>query len=261
MIYKYQCVAYDMKKDILYIFCDKALVILNVTTKKYKVHKNATERLNCLQAFVIKNELHIFGLYHAVWMRNQENIFKFHEYKHMRYHGNYDGIVYLETKQRILLMYRHNNYIGIYNTDTIELEIKEIKFPKGVKPGFYVAVDNDNYVVFGSGFTIKNGVIGYHSVDLIFMLNAKKMKFVKCKIKCPVKDDFLAIVMDSDIVYKLMLVGGYLQSLEEDNIIDLSSDLVQMISMFYYEECLHLLARHEGNHWKIQVTDILPGIK
>ena len=91
--------------------------------------------------------------------------------------------VYLERKQKILVFYHQNPFVGIYDIKSSEFKIKHVKyyqFSHNIMPSFYVAVNNDNYVIIGGGYPMKNGCIVYGYTDLIFLWDVRKMKFVKC---------------------------------------------------------------------------------
>ena len=170
-------------------------------------------------------------------------------------HGDFVA-VYLKTKQKILLFYQQNRFVGIYDIATQEHKIKNVKYPHDVKPSFFVAVNNDNYIIIGGGYPIEDGCIGYGYTDLIFLWNVKRMKFVKCRMKCPEKNAFHAIVMDSDIEYKTFMVHAYLRWLSVEEILYLSG-LMKIMGMYYYEECLYILDRDVKSHWKMQIRNIL----
>eukprot|EP00483_Globobulimina_turgida_P010456 UN10477 len=117
-----------------------------------------------------------------------------------------------------------------------------------------VVLNNERDVVIFGGET-SNG-----DSDEIYVLSLETMDFKQCKLKCPMKSKFNAVIVDNFENHQLVV--GYVKDLwrmkKFANIMYPPKEVINIIQRYYYNQEIHLFA--DKSHWKVNVDDILNNV-
>ena len=125
----------------------------------------------------------------------------------------------------------------------------DTKLPHPMHKFGYVMTKGERYIIImgGTGFT-------YYQ-DRIFVARLSCLKFFESQIKLPFEGRCKAIIMENNQKKDLLMHGFIRKEMVKNNIL-IPSSLIDLFITWHSLEYVHVF-NNEGNHWKIQVVDII----
>ncbi len=117
------------------------------------------------------------------------------------------------------------------------------------------AVLNDEYVLLFGGQT--NGKLH----DDIWIYSVRDEKFKRSNLKCPRKGEFEAITVCDKVKDEVITTGfvrGQWRLCGIGDHLFPPQYLIKLMNSYYLNEFIHLFGCWSGEHWKINVFDIVP---
>ena len=266
--WSYNATAINNECNKVYLYNDvssmTSLEILNdnkLTLKKIK-HLDAIGYRAGAKGIMINDEFHIIGGYkwnHVKYNINTQKCDIVHDLSELFDSRQSICAGFCRNKQKLLTFggYSNGKHIDtIYEYDILQNEWRAIsaKLPKALATPACTSISNGDYVaLFGGGN--KNG-----NYDDIYLYSVQDQKFKVSKTKCPSKGRYQAITVNDRQKDKL-LTFAFVRSRWKLCVIDdhlfPPEYLIRIICNYYINEWIHLFKNATGEHYKIDVFDIL----
>lgn len=219
------------------------------------------------KAIMIDKEVHLFGR-NAVNGHFKYNT-KFKEFETVKrflsttQYSGFDGMSMVKIRNKLIffgvsLVYATANYICEYDIDKHEFRpLFTVHMPKGGLRYFgCTAVLQGKYAVLFGGKMTKGDEI----TDDIWIYSFDDKVFEKSQMKCPRKGKYQAISIHDSNKDELVTVGFIRNSWNECKMsyhLFPPQYLMRIINRYYWREYVYLIDADSGDHWKIDIFDIL----
>ena len=271
---KYMTIAIDSKSVLYILTCNAFIATLKLeedASNKWQSQsiRNSYPVINGNQAIMINDELHIIGGYnsydgsigHHKYNQNTQKLELVQDFcndivecRGIKHHR----IVKVDDK---IFMFGGLDYMRRCNSELIlEYDVKrnvwnklKIKMPIAVNSFGCTSILNGEYIVLLGGY-------GGRYRDEIFIYSVKDEKFKKCRIKCPKKAQYHAFTMNDTKLSNLSVFGFVTYEWKNCKIPDHLFPpryLINIMVRYYGCEYVHLLNMHDGEHWEIDVFDLI----
>lgn len=264
--HRIQILYFNSKTNRLYILATQRVdarpdfMQINMKTNQHQKLSNIVgSRPSNYHCIEIGNNFHIFTqnrftfrLNHILFNKNLNNYTEINKFNDFEV---YQGIIYLKSKQMILLITM--NHIHSYQIRRNKWNLMNITFPKKLKDELingrikqfaYCMDKSEQFIILFTGF--------------IWIIDLLSMKVVKSKIVCPLrKGRFHCVVTNEDVKDELICNGYIRENWNYDKQCTLQilpMYLIKLIQSFYSDQIIHLFETYAKiGHWKIKMNDIL----
>ncbi len=265
--------AFDCKTKTVYLFDKKGsfakLKIKNDTENKWEIINDLTKIKSITtgpQAIVIKDECHIIGGWgnegHLKYNNKTKQIqvlHKSHEENIMINQAQYPRLIRVKNK---ILMFggfgdgaTDSDKICEYDILSNKWNLLNTKMPHPSSEFGITSIIKDQYVLLIGG---TKDVWNQH--DEIWIYSVRDQKFKNSSIKCPRIAAFDAVTIN-DTQMDEMTVYGFVRNIwkasEMSDHLFPPHYLVKIIIGYYLCEFIHLFERKSGEHWRVNVFDII----
>ena len=262
-------ICYDAKnKRILMYGYQKRLFIYNYDKNIFKRYDQTIQIGSYPNLICIDGDFHLIGgatnKYHKIWdtEKNEfKNIYEFEEWNK----GNYGGVLlYFDSKQELLLFGGYDYSISkcfdtvrCHKIGDKEWKNSDLTLPRAMKNFGCILTSNQRFLIIFGGSS-KDESQGSMELDDIWILDFQALddKWKKSDIKCPKKGAYYAVLMGSQDNNEL-LVHGYIRTQMKKLELFLPDEILNLISLWYADEVVHLIHRHVPAHWTMNINDIL----
>ena len=170
----------------------------------------------------------------------------------------YGGLIHLKSKRKMLFfggwtdLHQCTDDIWEYSFQCTDKRwvLLERKLPIEVQVFGSVLTPDEQYIIILGGWAQNKG-----ETDDIYIWDLENMDFRKSEIKCPKVGQYRACIMMDEV--QEIVIYGYLRKCIEMNDENIPRDIVRMILKWCCNTFVHLLKRTDGEHWRIELSEIL----
>ena len=255
-------ICYNPDKHELCIYNEQSTLIkIDINTHKFQLYKNQFPTGQYGIILCINNEYHIIGgsssNQHLKWLDNEQDFQIMHTFKEWDNGILGHGVIYLPSKNKILVF---NGYILGDNKRNIDdiyeyliddnewIKLQDIKIPKRLYSMGHVVTKDENFVI------IFGGAAPDTTQQTIWIWNLSEMKFYISDVKCPVNDTFHAVIVNYS---NDLAVYGFVRRVCKANDLNVPDDIGKLMENYYKVEYIHLTQSFDQKHWKIPLYEIL----
>ena len=263
----------DQNDQVIYLY-DTSGQRVTIDLKKltFEISKITPAIGKDSQLLMINNECHsILGDdcdSHYKWNSKLQKLDKLFQFKHIMQGLSEHGVVYMKSKNKLLLFGGWDDGTEELTNDIWECDLnnedngmewtklKDIKLPMEMSNFAWILSKDERYlIIFGGENT------NLDRLRSIFILDLKEMKMYQAKVKLYDRGIIDAIVMSND--KNSILVGGVTREMAREYDINIPIEMGQLIFEYYDSEIIYLFTPGDGYRSSnialsiIELSDIL----
>eukprot|EP01084_Bolivina_argentea_P256840 432589_1 len=239
------------------------LSIIDIKTGELTIDNTVPRCGGWISLILADNSCHIIGgdrnKHH--WMCNKDKYeFKLNytfDWNVNSLGGNYwNGVIYVKSRQQILFFggwrsdeYQCSDVIYIYSLTENKWSVSDTNLPIQVQYFGSILTPDERFIILFGGWTFDDG-----NIDDIWIWNLEEMNITKSKLVCPDLGGYSATLLFDTV--SDILIYGYLKEYCNQSV-NIPYDIINIIGKWCYNCLVHLMDRDNGNHWKIELAEIL----
>ena len=252
------------KKKLFICNSQKELIEIDLKAKPFAI-KYLSKNANFgwyPKIVVVEGTIHILGgsnnSKHLMFNKESAEFREIYQFNLVGFRGfNSHKLLHLKRRKCILCIGANDkSQIHEFSLSNNKWRKWEMTVPAHLPLSAVVTTKNEQFIIFLGGYNYKVN----ECTDIISIYDHQTNKFRESIIKCPKKEQFEAITVNNpknDSLVTCGFINECFRSSTFKHIQPMPHYLVQLISNKVSFEYIHIVQANNGNHWMLNVDDIL----